>query len=93
MEINIRSVQDLGHLLRAVRKSSGVRLDDLAGFSGVSKQFVSDLEHGKQTVRLGLVLQVLNEMGVTLKVDIPEAARASFSRLAGEPSSKWAKQD
>lgn len=80
MEIKISEVRDLGRILRSVRKSTNVRLDDLAGFAGVSKQFVSDLEHGKQTIRLGLVLKVLDEIGLHLKVDVPTAAEAHLEK-------------
>lgn len=81
MQIPIHSVADLGLALRATRKASKVRLDDLADLAGVSKQFVSDVEHGKQTVRLGLVLRLLTEMGVVLTVDIPSQAEVQLAEL------------
>jgi len=81
MRIKISNVKDLGAALRAARKSSGVRLDDLASFAGVSKQFVSDLENGKETIRLGLALKVLDEIGLHLKVDLPEKAIERWETL------------
>jgi transcriptional regulator with XRE-family HTH domain len=81
MHIQIHSVADLGLALRANRKNSKVRLDDLADIAGVSKQFVSDVERGKQTVQMGLVLKLLAEMGVSLAVDIPSEARDEWARL------------
>ena len=81
MDINIHDVRDIGHALRASRKSSNVRLDDLAGFARVSKQFVSDLEHGKPTVRLGLALKVLEELGVRVKLEIPDEAGERWQAL------------
>ena len=81
MDIKIHHVRDIGRALRAARKHSNVRLDDLAGFARVSKQFVSDLEHGKPTVRLGLVLKVLEELGVHVKLEIPDAARERWEAL------------
>ena len=81
MNITIHSVSDLGLALRATRKGSKIRLDDLADFAGVSKQFVSDVEHGKQTVQLGLVLRLLTEMGLILTVDIPSGAESELARL------------
>ena len=65
----------------AVRESSGVRLDDLASFANVSKQFVSDLENGKETIRLGLALKVLNEVGLHLTADLPDEALGTLERL------------
>lgn len=81
MHITIHSVADLGLALRAARKSTKVRLDDLADMAGVSKQFVSDVEYGKPTVQLGLVLKLLSEMGLPLKLDLPDAAAPALEAL------------
>lgn len=81
MRIPSQSVQDLGLVVRAVRRSSKVRLDDLAAMAGVSKQFVSDVERGKSTVQLGLVLKLLAELGIPLTLDIPEAAGTELENL------------
>ena len=74
MQMPITSPTELGLLIRSVRRASGVRIDDLAATAGLSKQFVQDVEHGKPTVQLGLVLKLLAELGMPLTVDIPEAA-------------------
>lgn len=81
MQITIHSVSDLGLALRAVRRGSKVRLDDLAGMAGVSKQFASDVEHGKSTVQLGLVLKLLSELGVPLTLDVPKEAELELATL------------
>ena len=77
----IHSVQDLGLAVRATRTAGNVRLDDLAAAVGVSKQFTSELEHGKPTVQLGLVLKLLRELGVHVMLDIPETAVPALSEL------------
>jgi len=79
MQVTIHSTTDLASVVRAVRRASKVRLDDLAAIAGVSKQFVSDVEHGKPTVRLGLVLKVLLELGVPLTLDIPKDAERELA--------------
>ena len=81
MQFTIQSVSDLGLALRAVRRSNKVRLDDLAGMAGVSKQFASDVEHGKSTVQLGLVLKLLSELGIPLTLDLPQAAEMELAAL------------
>lgn len=81
MHIPLTSPADLGLVLRAARRHAGVRLDDLAATARVSKQFVSDLEYGKPTVQLGLVLQVLAEIGLPLVVDLPAEAQDELARL------------
>ena len=74
MQMPIASPTELGLLIRAVRRAARVRIDDLAATAGLSKQFVQDVEHGKSTVQLGLVLKLLAELGMPLTADIPKAA-------------------
>ncbi len=81
MQLRLESVADLGMALRAARKGAAVRLDDLADMAGVSKQFVSDVEYGKQTVQLGLVLKLLAEMGLHLSIDLPATAEPALLAL------------
>jgi transcriptional regulator with XRE-family HTH domain len=81
MQITINSVADLGLVMRSIRRASDVRLDDLAATAGVSKQFATDVEHGKPTVQLGLVLKLLSELGVPFKVDIPRDAEHELAVL------------
>jgi transcriptional regulator with XRE-family HTH domain len=81
MQVTIDSVSDLALAVRSVRRASKVRLDDLAATAGVSKQFASDVEHGKPTVQLGLVLRMLAELGVPLRLDIPNDAEGELAAL------------
>jgi len=79
MQVTIQSVPDLGLVVRSVRRASKVRLDDLAATAGVSKQFASDVERGKPTVQLGLVLKLLSELGLPLKLDVPQDAETEMA--------------
>ena len=81
MLIPITTAAELGMLLRATRKSQGVRLDDAAGSAGVGAVFAGEVERGKETVQLGLVLKLLDEVGLQLKVDVPDAALPRFRQL------------
>ncbi|MBL0418989.1 helix-turn-helix domain-containing protein [Ramlibacter sp. AW1] len=77
----ITSSQDLGLVIRAVRKSAKVRQDDLAAVTGVSRQFAVDVERGKPTAQLGRVLLLLKELGITLTADIPDEAATVLDAL------------
>ena len=70
--------------LRAARRASQVRLDDLAALAGVSKQFVSDAEHGKPTLQMGLVFKLLVQIGAHLQLDLPESAVQELRRLQAQ---------
>lgn len=86
MKHPIRSVEDLGRVIRAVRKSTRMRQDDLAAVVGVSQQFAVDVERGKPTVQFGRVLRLLDELGIALSVDIPDEASRTLESLRAKPT-------
>lgn len=88
MKLPVRSVEDVALLLRAVRKSARLRQDDLAATAGVSKQFAADVERGKPTVQLGLVLKLLAEAGVALNAEIPDSAAEEVNRQRAKRKAK-----
>jgi DNA-binding XRE family transcriptional regulator len=88
MKHQIHSVEDLGLAIRAVRKSTNVRQDDLAGAVRVSRQFTVDVEKGKPTVQLGRVLLLLQELGIILNVEIPDEASRTLSQLKSKRRAK-----
>lgn len=64
----VRDSSDLAALVRSVRKASGVDQATAAGLAGVGVRFLGDLERGKPTLRLGLVLRVLDRLGLEVWV-------------------------
>lgn len=64
----IRTVEELGRLVRRRRKESGVPQADAAALSGVGSRFLSELERGKQTAELGKALTVLQRLGLEVWV-------------------------
>jgi transcriptional regulator with XRE-family HTH domain len=93
MKIPIQSVEDLGLVIRAVRKSAHVRQDDLASTVQVSKQFTADVERGKPTVQMGRVLLLLEELGIPLSVEMPETALDALQRLQAKRASAKAQPE
>jgi hypothetical protein len=77
----IRTPQELGLLVRATRKASGLRADDTAGCAGVTHVFVRHVEHGKPTCQLGKVLELLDELGIHLTVDVSENVGLELQKL------------
>jgi len=74
MQIYLTSVQSAGVAIRTLRKRAGIRIDDFALTAGVSKQFMTDLENGKPTVRMGMVLTMMQRLGVRVSLDLPDDA-------------------
>ena len=60
----VRSSAELGAVVRGARKASSADQSRAAGLAGVGVRFFGDLERGKPTLRLGLVLQVLERLGL-----------------------------
>lgn len=69
----IRSAKDLGLLVRDRRKQLKLTQDELARRLGVGRLWVLQLERGKPTAQLGLVLAALNDLGIPLQIAPPEA--------------------
>lgn len=65
----IRTIGDLGAIIREERRAQGLTQTELAGFSGVGLTFISNLENGKQTAEVGKVLQVVETLGLDLYVE------------------------
>ena len=63
---DLSSVKDLGKAIRAARAAMKLRQAEAALLCGVGVRFLSDLERGKETARLGPTLKVINGLGLTL---------------------------
>jgi len=75
-EITVHTPQDLGRLVRAQRRASGLRIDDAAALCGVSVDLMSRLENGSSGVSSKRLLKVLDGLGLTLLIlDKTQAAK------------------
>ena len=54
---------EIGLRIREIRKAQGVSQETLAGLAGTGQRYISELERGKATARLGEMLKVLNALG------------------------------
>jgi y4mF family transcriptional regulator len=64
--VGVRSVADLGRLVRQRRKLTRVSQQEFADFAGVGRRFLSELENGKDTLEIGKVLIVVAVAGIDL---------------------------
>jgi HTH-type transcriptional regulator/antitoxin HipB len=71
MKIQIKSVEELGAIGKAVRKSQDFDQATLGAFSGNGINFVSQFENGKPTAEIGRVLEILDTLGIKLTIDVP----------------------
>ncbi|MBI5450741.1 MAG: helix-turn-helix transcriptional regulator [Gammaproteobacteria bacterium] len=70
-DIAISSVAELGAILRAVRKESGLTQRDAAALCNVSLPFLNGLEQGKSTAQIGKVLSVCHRLGIDVRLRPP----------------------
>ena len=67
-EMGVNSLKELGRLVRAQRRASGMRIDDAAALCGVSVDLLSRLENGTSGVSTDRVLKVLDGLGLAMIV-------------------------
>jgi y4mF family transcriptional regulator len=65
-EVAVVNPADLGALIRAARQRMHLSQQAFADVAGVGRRFVSELEHGKATLEIGLVLRVCIAAGVNI---------------------------
>ncbi|MCG8469085.1 MAG: helix-turn-helix domain-containing protein [Gemmatimonadetes bacterium] len=78
--MRIKTARELGLRLREAREDVGLTQAQLARRIGTSRQWVLDLERGKSTLRLGLVLKAISALG--LACDIGARASGAHDRRA-----------
>ncbi len=76
--MRVNSINDIAATIRGRRLSLGLSQEQAAARAGVSRQWVSEVELGKSTAELGLVLGLLD----ALELDIELAVRGSEGRGA-----------
>lgn len=67
----MQKIQDnkaLGQLIRKERKNQQLTQEELASLAAVGVRFIRELEHGKESCRIGLAMQVMQTLGLTLAV-------------------------
>ena len=62
--MRIRTTSEIGAAVRGRRKDLRLSQADLAARAGVSRRWVYQLEAGKTTAALGLVLRVLDQLDI-----------------------------
>lgn len=61
----------IGRLIKNTRQALGMRQDELASVAGLSTRSLSNIENGKTTAQLGLVLNTLDALGISMTLTPP----------------------
>lgn len=73
--MQIRTPLDLGLAIRDRRRKLKLTQTELARKTGVGRQWVVAIEHGKSRAELGLVLRTLSALGLLLTIDPDDRLR------------------
>lgn len=65
---NISNPEQLGILIRQVRKSQGITQEDLSSLVGVGPRLIGEIERGKPTSEIGKVFQLLDGLGLVISI-------------------------
>ena len=66
----VRTLIELGALVRERRMAAGLTLDDAAGLLRVGRRFLIELEHGTRRANVETLLQVLAGLGLELVIEV-----------------------
>jgi len=73
--MQIRTPRELGAFVRDARKRREMTQAQLADRVRVSRTWIIDLEAGKRSLEIGLVMSVLEILGIVIEVGHPNAVR------------------
>ncbi len=68
----IKTVLELGQLVRQARKAQGLTQSELAGAAGTGLRFIVDLERGKPTCEANKAFRVTAMLGIKLEATMPK---------------------
>jgi HTH-type transcriptional regulator/antitoxin HipB len=68
---SVQSPLELGQWVRKVRKRQGLRQDEIARFA---QTFVGEVEKGKLTAEVGMLFEMLQELGMRVYIEVPPGA-------------------
>ena len=78
--MTIHSIRDLAAAVRGRRGDLGWSQSDLATQARVSRKWISEFEAGKSRAELGVVIRVLDKLGLT--IDVRNRARVRGAKNA-----------
>ncbi|MBW6511961.1 MAG: helix-turn-helix domain-containing protein [Desulfuromonadaceae bacterium] len=64
----ISSPEQLGTLIRQIRKEQGITQEALSSLIGVGPRLIGEIERGKPTAEIGKVFQLLVGLGLVLSI-------------------------
>lgn len=73
----MRTMIEIGEVIRVHRKEAGLTQKQLADLAGVGKTAVFDIEKGKESIRLDTLVKVLQALNIEMLFDSPLMKRTN----------------
>ncbi len=67
---NVTAMKSLGRCIKGQRSRMQLSQTELADLAGVSTNFVSQVESGKTTARIGKVLDIMHALGMGFSLEL-----------------------
>lgn len=71
VKIKVRNIKQLGAVSKLVRQNQSLDQETAGLLSGNGLTFMSQFENGKETVEIGRVLNLLEQLGIDLEINLP----------------------
>lgn len=85
--MTMNTMTEIAQLIRQTRKALGLRQDELASVAGIGVRTLSEIENGKETAQTGLVLRVLDCLGIDIQLT-PTQFTPRVTQQAQSPQEK-----
>ena len=67
----MRSMKEIGDFVAKTRKEQGISQLELSQAADTGRRFIVELESGKDTIRSGKLLKVLDTLGIDITLTAP----------------------
>ena len=71
---HMRTMKEIGAFVAKTRKEQGVSQLELSQAADTGRRFIIELESGKDTIRAGKLLKVLDTLGIDISLSAPTRA-------------------
>ena len=75
--MKIRAIRDAANAVRGRRLDLGLSQAELARRTGVSRKWINEFEAGKPNAEIGIVIRVVEELGLELMINIGDSSVTS----------------
>lgn len=71
MIIKIKNIKQLGSIAKHIRQSQSLDQETAGMLSGNGLTFISQFENGKESVEIGRVFKLFEQLGIDIEINLP----------------------